>query len=156
MKPTTSAASDPSAAKGPAGMMTIVQKVAGTGTCNTLVAAIKAAGLVQVLNGDGPFTIFAPSDEAFSKLPAGKLEALLSDPQKLAELLKGHVVAGKIGSAELAGASAEKTFAGTHLKVTRVDGALLIDGAKLVAPDLVCRNGVVHVIDAVIMPVVQS
>lgn len=130
----------------------IVDTAVGAGSFNTLVAAVKAAGLVDTLKGSGPFTVFAPTDEAFAKLPAGTVEGLLKDPEKLKQLLTYHVVAGKVMAADVVNLKEAKTVQGSSAKVEVKDGTVMIDGAKVVKTDIVCDNGVIHVIDAVILP----
>lgn len=130
----------------------IVDTAVGAGSFNTLVAAVKAAGLVDTLKGSGPFTVFAPTDEAFAKLPAGTVEGLLKDPEKLKQVLTYHVVAGKVMAADVVNLKEAKTVQGSSAKVEVKDGTVMIDGAKVVKTDIVCDNGVIHVIDAVILP----
>jgi len=131
----------------------IVDTAAEAGSFNTLVAAVKAAGLVDALKGDGPFTVFAPSDEAFAKLPEGTVESLLlpENKDKLTAILTYHVVSGKILSADVKTGRVE-TLQGSQLVISKKKGALLVDQAKIVATDVTATNGVIHVIDAVIMP----
>lgn len=122
---------------------------------STLVAAVKAAGLVEALSGEGPFTVFAPTNAAFEALPPGALEDLLKpeNKEKLAGILKYHVVSGKVMAADIApGASEVATLQGTTLAVEAKDGAVTVDGAKVVAADVAADNGVIHVIDKVVMP----
>lgn len=121
---------------------------------STLVAAVKAAGLVETLKGAGPFTIFAPTNAAFSALPAGTVDGLLK-PEKKADLtavLTYHVVAGTMKAADLKDGQKLKTVQGGELTVAIKDGVVTIDGAKVTAADLAASNGVIHVIDAVVMP----
>ncbi len=124
------------------------------GGFQTLVAAVQAAGLVETLKGAGPFTVFAPTDEAFAKLPAGTVENLLKPENKadLAAILTYHVVAGKVLAADVVKLDSAKTVEGRSVTIQVVDGAVLVDGAKVVSPDIVASNGVIHVIDAVILP----
>jgi len=132
----------------------IVDTAAGAGQFNTLVAAVKAAGLVDTLKGDGPFTVFAPTDEAFAKLPAGTVEDLLKpeNKDKLVAILTYHVVPGKIMSGDIAGKETEvKTVQGDMLDVNAKDG-VMVDKAKVVKADIPATNGVIHVIDSVVMP----
>ncbi|MDJ0512146.1 MAG: fasciclin domain-containing protein [Methyloceanibacter sp.] len=132
----------------------IVDTAAGAGQFNTLVAAVKAAGLVDTLKGDGPFTVFAPTDEAFAKLPDGTVEDLLKpeNKDKLVAILTYHVVPGKIMSGDIAGKETEvKTVQGSMLDVNAKDG-VKVDNAKVVKADIDTSNGVIHVIDNVIMP----
>lgn len=120
----------------------------------TLVAAVKAAGLVETLQGDGPFTVFAPTDEAFSKIPKETLDSLLKpeNKEKLVAILTYHVVPGKVMAADVVKLKKAKTVQGTEATV-KVDGdTVMIDNAKVVKTDIACKNGVIHVIDAVIMP----
>jgi len=124
------------------------------GSFNTLVAALKAADLVATLQGDGPFTVFAPTDEAFAKLPAGTVESLLK-PENLDQLravLTYHVVSGKVMAKDVAGLSSAKTVQGQAAKISIMDGKPMIDGANIVKTDIAASNGVIHVIDAVILP----
>jgi uncharacterized surface protein with fasciclin (FAS1) repeats len=130
----------------------LVDTAKGAGQFKTLVAAIKAAGLVETLKGDGPFTVFAPTDEAFAKVPKDKLEALLKDKKALTAVLTYHVVAGKVMAADVVKMDSAKTAEGKSLKITTEDGKVKVDGARVVKTDIVCKNGVIHVIDAVLMP----
>ncbi len=131
----------------------IVDTAVEAGSFNTLVAAVKAAGLVDALKGDGPFTVFAPSDEAFAKLPEGTVESLLKpeNRDKLTAILTYHVVPGKILSSDVKPGRVE-TLQGTKLQVSSKKGSLMVDQAKIVAADVTATNGVIHVIDTVIMP----
>ena len=124
------------------------------GNFTTLVAAIKAAGLVDTLKGPGPFTVFAPTDEAFAKLPPGTLENLLKpeNKAKLQSILTYHVVAGKVMSHDVVKLNSAKTVEGQSIVVKTVDGAVMIDNARVVKADILASNGVIHVIDAVILP----
>ncbi len=132
--------------------MDIVETAVSAGSFNTLVAAVKAAGLVETLKGAGPFTVFAPTDEAFKKLPAGTVEALLKDKAKLTALLTYHVVAGKVMAADAVKLTEAKTVNGQSLKIVAGKDGVMIDNAKVVKTDIVTANGVIHVIDAVILP----
>lgn len=131
----------------------IVDTAVKAGKFNTLVAAVKAAGLVDTLKGEGPFTVFAPSDEAFAKLPAGTVEDLVKpeNKDKLVAILTYHVVPGKLKAADVVAAKELKTVNGKAAKISTKDGAM-IDGAKIVATDIECGNGVIHIIDSVILP----
>lgn len=132
----------------------IVDTAAGAGQFKTLVAAVEAAGLVDTLKGDGPFTVFAPSDEAFAKLPDGTVEDLLKpeNKDKLVAILTYHVVPGKIMSGDISGKTSEvKTVQGDTLNVDATDG-VKVDEAKVVKADIDASNGVIHVIDTVVMP----
>jgi uncharacterized surface protein with fasciclin (FAS1) repeats len=132
----------------------IVEVAVEAGTFQTLVAAVQAAGLADVLTGAGPFTVFAPTDAAFAKLPPGTVESLLANPSQLAEILKYHVVATRVPSAGIvqAGATRPQTVQGSRLNVRVEGGRVLVDGATVVAADIQASNGVIHVIDAVILP----
>lgn len=132
---------------------TVVEIAAGADDFSTLVAAVKAAGLVETLSGDGPFTIFAPTNEAFAKLPEGTVETLLKpeNKDKLTGILTYHVVAGKVMAADVK-AGKVATVNGKEATIEVKDGAVMIDGAKVVKTDLVGKNGVIHVIDSVILP----
>lgn len=132
----------------------IVDTAIGAGSFKTLVAAVKAAGLVETLKGDGPFTVFAPTDAAFAKLPKGTVENLLKpeNKKKLQAILKYHVVAGKVMAADVVKLKKTKTVNGKDFSIS-VDGkVVMIDKAKVVTTDIVCGNGVIHVIDSVILP----
>ena len=130
----------------------IVAVAVGAGQFNTLVAAVKAAGLVEVLSGPGPFTVFAPTDDAFKKLPAGTVENLLKpeNKEKLVAILKYHVVPGKVMAADVK-AGKVKTVQGSELTVSTM-GGVKVDNANVTAVDIVADNGVIHVIDSVVMP----
>lgn len=130
----------------------IVDTAVAAGNFKTLVTAVKAAGLVDTLKSPGPFTVFAPTDEAFAKLPAGTLEGLLKDPAKLKEVLLYHVVSGKVMAADVVKLKSAKTVEGSNLKIRAKSGAVMVDNAKVVQPDIACDNGVIHVIDAVMLP----
>ncbi|MGL4465473.1 MAG: fasciclin domain-containing protein [Planctomycetia bacterium] len=135
-------------------MHDIVDTAVAAGSFNTLAAAVTAAGLVPTLKGPGPFTVFAPTDDAFAKLPAGTVEALLADIPKLTSILTYHVVAGKVMAADVVtmdGKSA-KTVNGADVKISTAGGVKLNGSAVVVKTDIECTNGVIHVIDAVIMP----
>ena len=132
----------------------IVDTAVAAGNFKTLVAAVQAAGLVDTLKGTGPFTVFAPTDEAFAKLPAGTVEDLLKpeNKDKLVAILTYHVVPGKVMAADVAGKETmAKSVQGSEIKVNGMDG-VMVDGAKVVQADIAADNGVIHVIDSVIMP----
>jgi uncharacterized surface protein with fasciclin (FAS1) repeats len=134
---------------------TIVETAVAAGSFKTLVAAVQAAGLVDTLNGTGPFTVFAPTDEAFAKLPAGTLEMLLKpeNKAKLAAILTYHVVPGAVKAADVVKLKNAGTVNGQRVDI-KVDGAkVTVDGANVVTTDIACSNGVIHVIDTVILPV---
>jgi uncharacterized surface protein with fasciclin (FAS1) repeats len=130
----------------------IVDTAVGAGMFNTLVTAVKAAGLVETLKGAGPFTVFAPTDEAFKKLPAGTVEGLLKDIPKLKEVLTYHVVAGKVMAADVVKLKEAKTVQGQSVKIAVDGGTVSVDGAKVIKADVAASNGVIHVIDTVILP----
>jgi len=135
-------------------MHDIVDTAVAAGSFKTLAAAVTAAGLVPTLKSAGPFTVFAPTDEAFAKLPAGTVEALLKDIPKLTAILTYHVVAGKVMAADvvtLDGKSA-KTVNGAEVKISTGGGVKLNGTANVVKTDIECTNGVIHVLDAVILP----
>ena len=132
----------------------IVDTAVGAGQFNTLAAALQAAGLVETLKGAGPFTVFAPTDEAFAKLPAGTVEDLLKpeNKDKLTAILTYHVVAGKVMAADVVKMSDAMTVNGAKLAI-KVDGAtVMVNEAKVTAADVAASNGVIHVIDSVVLP----
>ncbi len=131
---------------------TIVDVAIGAGKFKTLVAAIQAAGLVETLKGAGPFTVFAPTDEAFAKLPAGTVEALLKDKAKLASILTYHVVSGAVGSDQVVKLKSAKTVNGKSVSIMVMDGKVMVGNAHVTATDIKASNGVIHVIDAVLLP----
>jgi uncharacterized surface protein with fasciclin (FAS1) repeats len=120
----------------------------------TLVAAVKAAGLVDTLKGPGPFTVFAPTDAAFAKLPAGTLESLLKpeNKAKLVSILTYHVVAGKVMAADVVKLKSAKTVEGESIAIKTADGGVMVDKAHVTKTDIETSNGVIHVIDTVLMP----
>ena len=132
---------------------TVVEIAVGNDDFSTLVAAVKAAGLAETLSGKGPFTIFAPTNDAFKKLPKGTVETLLKpeNKEKLAAILKYHVVAGKVMAADVKPGKVP-TVQGSKATIKVADGKVMIDGATVVKTDIVGSNGVIHVIDAVILP----
>jgi len=132
----------------------IVDLAVGTEFLSTLVAAVKAGGLVDVLKGDGPFTVFAPTNEAFAKLPEGTVESLLKpeNKDKLIKILTYHVVAGKVMSTDLSNGMEAETVQGQKIKIMLKDGAAMVNNATITTADIEASNGVVHVIDTVIMP----
>ena len=135
-------------------MHDIVDTAVAAGTFKTLAAAVTAVGLVDTLKGAGPFTVFAPSDDAFAKLPAGTVEALLADIPKLTSILTYHVVAGKVMAADVVKMNGQSaaTLNGALVKVSTASGVQLNDGINVTATDIECTNGVIHVIDAVLIP----
>jgi uncharacterized surface protein with fasciclin (FAS1) repeats len=132
----------------------IVDTAVAAGSFKTLATALKAAGLVETLKGKGPFTVFAPTDEAFAKLPAGTLEDLLKpeNKQKLKQILTYHVIAARIMAAEVVKLKTAKTVNGKSVNIMVEGGTVMIDNAKFVKADIVASNGVIHVIDSVILP----
>ena len=135
---------------GAANAADIVDTAKSAGTFNTLVTAVQAAGLTDTLKGPGPFTVFAPTDAAFAKIPKADLDALLKDKAKLTAVLTYHVVGGKVMAADVK-AGPVKTVQGSSLMVSTM-GGVMVDGAKVTATDIVADNGVIHVIDTVIIP----
>jgi uncharacterized surface protein with fasciclin (FAS1) repeats len=134
------------------GKKSIVETAVGSGKFNTLVTAVKAADLVETLSGPGPFTVFAPTDDAFAALPAGTVEALLKNKDKLQAVLTYHVVAGKVMASDVVNLKSAKTVNGQDVTIMVKDGTVMVDNAKVVMTDIECSNGVIHVIDAVILP----
>jgi uncharacterized surface protein with fasciclin (FAS1) repeats len=132
----------------------IVDTAVAAGSFKTLVKALQAADLVQTLKGAGPFTVFAPTDEAFAKLPAGTLDSLLKpeNKAKLQRILKAHVVGGKVMAADVVKVTSAKAVSGDTLTIASRDGGVTVDGAKVVKTDIAATNGVIHVIDSVIVP----
>jgi uncharacterized surface protein with fasciclin (FAS1) repeats len=132
--------------------MNIVETAVAAGSFNTLVAAVKAAGLVETLSGEGPFTVFAPTDEAFAQIPADQLNALLADKEALTAVLTYHVVAGKVMAEDVVKLSSAPTVNGQSVKIEVREGKVMIDGAEVTTADIDTTNGVIHVIDRVIFP----
>ena len=132
----------------------IVQVAVDAGMFTTLVTAVKAAGLAETLQGSGPFTVFAPTDAAFARLPKGTVEALLADKEKLAAVLTYHVVAGKVMAGDIVKANGAKpsTVNGQPLDIVLRNGKVYVNGAPVVTADIVASNGVIHVIDTVLLP----
>ncbi|MCX5898398.1 MAG: fasciclin domain-containing protein [Proteobacteria bacterium] len=132
----------------------IVDTAVAAGSFSTLAKALTAAGLVETLKGTGPFTVFAPTDDAFAKLPAGTLEDLLKpeNKEKLKAILTYHVVSGDVKAADVVKLKTAKTVNGQELKITVKDGTVMVDNAKVTKTDIMCGNGVIHVIDAVVLP----
>lgn len=137
-----------------AGQKDIVDTAVGAGSFKTLAAALKAADLVETLKGKGPFTVLAPTDDAFAKLPAGTVETLLKpeNKAKLVKILTYHVIGAKAMAADVVKMTSAKTVQGSEVKITVADGKVKVDGANVIKTDIECSNGVIHVIDAVIMP----
>ncbi len=130
----------------------IVETAKGAATFQTLVVALGEAGLVETLQGPGPFTVFAPTDAAFAKIPKSDLDALLADKAKLAKVLTYHVVAGKVTAADVVKLQSAKTVEGGSLAVVVSDAGVSVGGAKVSKTDIMASNGVIHVIDTVLVP----
>jgi uncharacterized surface protein with fasciclin (FAS1) repeats len=132
----------------------IVETAVAAGQFKTLVAAVKAAGLVEALSGKGPLTVFAPTDEAFAKLPKGTVESLLKpeNKDKLVAILTYHVAAGSYPASAVVKTDSVKTLQGQSIAVKVTDAGVTVDKAKVVATDIKCTNGIIHVIDSVILP----
>jgi uncharacterized surface protein with fasciclin (FAS1) repeats len=129
----------------------VVDTAVAAGSFKTLVSALQAAGLVETLKGKGPFTVFAPTDEAFAKIPKADLDALLKDKAKLTRVLTYHVVPGQVMAADVVKLKEAKTVEGQSVKIDAASG-VSVDGARVVKADVVASNGVIHVIDSVILP----
>lgn len=129
----------------------VVDTAIAAGSFSTLVTAVQAAGLVDVLKGDGPFTVFAPTDEAFAKIPKKDLDALLANPDQLRAVLTYHVVPGKVKAKDVVGLQSAQTVQGGSIAIDTSDG-VKVDGARVVQTDIEASNGVIHVIDTVILP----
>ncbi len=130
----------------------IVETADAAGSFTTLLKAAKAAGLAETLMNDGPFTVFAPTDEAFAKLPAGTLESLLADKEKLKAILLYHVVPGTVKADKVVGSKSLRTAQGSMVNPKVTAGQAMLNNAKIVKTDIECSNGVIHVIDTVILP----
>jgi uncharacterized surface protein with fasciclin (FAS1) repeats len=141
-----------SSAKQAANSADIVTTASSAGSFNTLIAAVHAAGLLETLQSDGPFTVFAPTDEAFAKLPEGTVEALIADPEQLRAILLYHVVPGRVMAADVVTLDSATTAQGSEVAFVLADGAVRINNANVTATDIETSNGVIHVIDAVIIP----
>ena len=135
-------------------MKTIVQVAVDAGSFNTLVAAVKAAGLVETLSGPGPFTVFAPTDAAFAKLPAGTVDALLADKEKLTSILTYHVISGKVMAGDIvkSNGATPTTVNGLPLDIVVNAGKVYVNGVQVVTADVQASNGVIHIVDAVVLP----
>jgi uncharacterized surface protein with fasciclin (FAS1) repeats len=138
----------------PVSQKDLVDTAVAAGDFTTLVTAIKAADLVETLKGRGPFTVFAPTDEAFAKLPAGTIDSLLKPEsrQKLASILTYHVVSGRVMASDVVKLSEAKTVNGQSLSIKTVGGVVMVDSARVIKTDIKCSNGVIHVIDGVVLP----
>ena len=132
-------------------MANIVETAKSAGTFNTLVAAVTAAGLADTLSSPGPFTVFAPNDAAFAKLPAGTVESLLADIPKLTKILTYHVVSGDVRAADVVKLHEAKTVEGSAVHIP-ANGTVKVNEATVIATDIACDNGVIHVIDTVLIP----
>lgn len=132
-------------------MSNIVETATTAGSFTTLIAAVQAAGLGATLSGPGPFTVFAPTDEAFAKLPEGTVQGLLKDIPKLTEILTFHVVPGKLMAADVAKLTSATTVQGQNVTIAALNG-VTINGANVITPNIEAENGVIHVIDRVILP----
>ena len=130
----------------------IVTVAVEAGSFKTLAAALEAAGLIATLQGAGPFTVFAPTDEAFAKLPAGTVEALLNDKAALTRILTYHVVAGRVTADQVVKLTEAQTVAGIRADIKVKDGSVYVAGSKVIATDILASNGVIHVIDTVMLP----
>ena len=152
--PTTAAAPSTAPSASAAAMAKdIVETATEAGSFKTLVTAVKAAGLVETLQGTGPFTVFAPTDAAFAALPAGTLDGLLKDPAALKKILLYHVVSGAVTADKVVGLTSAKSVEGSPIAIAVKDGTVYLnDSAKVVTPDVIASNGVIHVIDKVILP----
>ena len=136
----------------------IVDTAVGAGQFNTLVAAVKAAGLVDALKGPGPFTVFAPTDDAFAQLPEGTVETLLKEENRaqLVSILTYHVVSGKVAAKDAYGLQQAKSLNGQNLDLVVTGGQIQVDGANLIKTDIETSNGIIHVIDKVMLPATQT
>jgi uncharacterized surface protein with fasciclin (FAS1) repeats len=130
----------------------IVGVATSAGSFETLLAAAKAAGLVETLQSDGPYTVFAPTDEAFAKLPEGMIDYLLANPDKLKQVLLYHVVPGKVMASDVVGLSSATTAEGSDIAIVVKGDSVMINNAKVVKTDVMASNGVIHVVDTVIVP----
>ena len=129
----------------------IVETAASAGNFKTLLTAVEAAGLIKTLKGNGPFTVFAPTDDAFSKLPKDQLQALLADKDKLSQVLTYHVVPGQVMASDVMTLKSAKTVQGQSIRIDTAMG-VKVDNANVIKTDIVASNGVIHVIDSVIIP----
>jgi len=137
-------------------MSSIMETAKAAGTFNTLLAAVEAAGLNSALSGEGPFTVFAPTDEAFAALPEGTVESLLKDKEKLASILTYHVLEGAVKAEAVVGIDRAETLNGQSVSVMVDNDKVMIDNAQVVAVDIICSNGIIHIIDAVMLPTVEK
>ncbi|MFC2119651.1 fasciclin domain-containing protein [Bacteroidota bacterium] len=130
----------------------IVTIAVDAGKFTTLATALTETGLVEALQGDGPFTVFAPTDDAFAKLPEGTVEALLNDKETLKNILLYHVVAGEVTSKEVVNLTKAETLAGKNININVKDGSVMINDSKVTGADIMASNGVIHIIDTVLIP----
>jgi len=130
----------------------VIDTATDAGTFKTLVKVAQESGMLQQLKGAGPFTVFAPTDEAFAKLPAGTLDTLMQDKRKLSALLAAHVVSGKLLAADVTKMQSAKTVNGQEVTFTVKDGAPMVNNAKIIKADVMASNGVIHAIDTVFLP----
>lgn len=143
---------DAAATQPAAELKDIVSTAVGAGNFTTLATALEAAGLVETLKGPGPFTVLAPTDAAFAALPAGTVEGLLADPEKLKAVLTYHVIAGEVPSSDVVKLTEAETVNGQKVKIMVDGGKVMINGATVTTPDVKASNGVIHVIDRVLLP----
>ncbi len=137
----------------PAGAKDIIETATAAGTFNTLAKALTAAGLVETLKGAGPYTVLAPTDEAFAKIPAKDLEALLADKAALTKVLTYHVISGNVPSSQVSTMTEATTLEGSKIQIKVVDGKVVLNGnSSVTSPDIVASNGTIHVVDTVLMP----
>lgn len=148
----TVAVTSPAAAEAQMNQKDLVTVAVEAGSFTTLATALERAGLVATLQGEGPFTVFAPTDEAFAALPEGALEELLADREALTRVLTYHVVAGEVTSDQVVTLDAAETVAGPSLSIEVRDGVVYVDGARVVTADVQASNGVIHVVDSVLLP----
>lgn len=130
----------------------IVDTAVEAGSFNTLATALEAAGLIETLKGEGPFTVFAPTDEAFAKIPEDQLNALLADKEQLTAVLTYHVVSGKVMASDVVELDTATTVQGSNIDITVSDSGVMVDNANVITTDIEASNGVIHVIDSVILP----
>ena len=149
--PAAEEATEPETAETPADVGNIIEVATAAGTFNTLATALTEAGLVETLQGEGPFTVFAPTDEAFAAIPEADLNALLADKEKLTKVLTYHVVSGNVPSSDVAGMTEATAVSGDMLKIDTSSGVMIND-ATVTQADIAASNGVIHVIDKVLMP----
>ena len=133
-------------------MKNIIETAVAAGSFKTLAAALTEAGFIEKLSAEGPFTVFAPSDEAFAKIPKETLAAVMADKEKLTSILTYHVVAGKVMAKDVMTMTSAKTLQGSDVAIKVMDGTVMINEAKVTKADIECSNGVIHVIDSVLMP----